>query len=433
MADIIHPVQQTTIDALSDEVCFDDQNLNASICLMLFPTFQILTTIFDRLKFYGNLRCSLVCKRWFNVVNKNVEFMRTVNFQPREENLLDLQTTNTSVLTRDYRTLLLYMYSEFSDLTNLHISLLKKAEYIKLWRCKFQDFLEFKKFVDCCPNAKEFFLHAIEFDELKDIEKETRITEDITSGMVRPVVKCTLNYTSWRVLQCFDNVHELVVEDEEVYDRRQSGAEKLLFIENYASALVSIDLFDWTSDELLLLSTKSQLKLKVICATEQLPLDTLEILKHLFIKQHSTITACSVSQKIPIDMFDDICEYLHNLETFECTITNDAPPNFNNLKKLKKLRSLSLNNNRRRAEILELDIGDLPLTEFKLSGDHAHLKIVLSLSKLTMPSVKKLHIVDTYLEQEAFKALITLMPNLEYLSLYFHVSLFFVFNFMLTS
>jgi hypothetical protein len=368
---------------------------------------QMLTAIFDYLEFRENLDCSLVCKRWLNVMNNNTQFMRTVNLWPLEKDLkyLNKQTMKLTqrqkklnrlykmarTLTRDYRNLYLNQYIKFNILSDIKVSLLETAEKIWFTGCTFQDLMEFKKVVDCCQNAIEFDLFKVEFGNLKYIPKQkSKNKED--NAMVRPV-KCTIILTDWRVLQCCDNIYELnVVQYGHV--RKPSIEENLFLLENYAHKIASIDFNGWTNDELILLSKKGQLR----------------------------SIQCSIHDEIFLKfVLDDMCQHLHNLETFYCTIRDLKHVNFNKLKNLTKLRSLSLD--KIGDDIFELDITELTLTEVTLRKNNVHLKILKKFSQPPMTSMKKLQIINTQIEQQALNAIISLMPNLEYLSSYFEVSL----------
>jgi hypothetical protein len=346
----------------------------------------MLTAIFDRLKFRENLDCSLVCKRWLNVVNNNTQFMRTVRLRPLENYLQYLHK-----MTRDYRNLYLYEIN-LKDLTDIKVSLLETAEKIRLESCKFQDFMEFKKVLDCCQNANEFDLLQIKFGNLKYIPKEKSKNKE-ENEMVRPV-KCKIVLTDWRVLQCFDNISELDV-GRNFFGRNPSVEEKLFLLENYAHTIKSIDLDKWTNDDLVLLSKKGQLR----------------------------SIQCYINDEIYLKfVLNDICQHLHSLETLNCTIVNLEHVNFNKLKTLKKLRSLSLYKNG--GGIFVLDITELTLTELTLRTINAHLKLLKKFSQPPMNSMKKLQIYDTNIDQEALNAIISMTLNLEYLSFYYTVSLY---------
>jgi hypothetical protein len=359
---------------------------------MPFFTLQMLTTIFNCLEFLEHLDCSLVCKRWLSVVNNNTQFMRIVKFKAWENNLEYLHK-HKRTLTRDYRNLYLNEYIKFNILTDIKISLLETAEKIWFAGCTFQDFMEFKKVMDCCQNANEFDLYDIKFGSEKNLPKEkSKNKED--NEMVRPV-KCTIDGTDWRVLQCFDNIYELDVVRNS-YKGKPSVEEKLFLFENYAHTMKSINLYAWTNDELILLSKKGQLR----------SIDSVIIRDEIFLKF----------------VLDDFCQHLHNLETFNCSIVNLEHVNFNILKRLNKLRSFSLYKNGE--GIFELDITELTLTELKLTIIKSHLKILKKFLQPAMTSMKKLQIYDTNIDQEARNAIVSLMPNLEYLSFYYTVSLY---------
>jgi hypothetical protein len=348
----------------------------------------MLTAIFDCLEFRENLKCSLVCKLWLNVVNNNTQFMRTVKFTPPSLNYL-----NKMARTRDYRNLVLNQYiNNFKILTDIEGICLETAEKIWFTGCKFQDFMEFKKVVDCCQNAIEFNLFNIKFENLKYIPKQkSKIKED--NEMVRPV-KCTIKCTDWRILQCFDNISELnVIRNSE---RIPSVEENLFLFENYAHKITSINFNGWTNDELILLSKKGQLR---------------------------SIDHVIISDKIYLKfVLDDICQNLHNLEILNCTIWTLEHVNLNKMKTLKKLRSLFLQKYER--GIFELGITELTLEQLTLKTFNCHLKILKKFSQPAMTSMKKLQIYDTYIDQVAIDAIISLMPNLEYLRFYYEVSLY---------
>jgi hypothetical protein len=315
-----------------------------------------------------------------------------VSFKPWENNLKSLNKMAWT-LTRDYRNLYLNKYIKFNILTDTKVSLLETAEKIWFESSIFQDFMEFKKVLDCCQNANEFNLLQIKFGNLKYIPKEkSKNKED--NEMVRPV-KCTIDCTDWRVLQCFDNIYEVEFVRNDL-GRKPSVKERLFLLENYAHTVMSIKLYRWTNDQLILLSKKGQLLRSI---------DNITIYDDKFFKF----------------VLDDFCQNLHNLEIFNCRIWDVKHVNFNKLKTLKKLRSISLI--KVGESIFELDITDLKLTELTLHTAHAHLKILKKFSQPPMISMKKLQIFHTSLDQEALNAIISLMPNLEYLSSYHDVSL----------
>jgi hypothetical protein len=319
--------------------------------------------------------------------------MRTVRLGLLEKDLQFLHNM-ARTLTRNYKFVCLNRIITFNVLTDIKISLLKKAETIWIRCCIFQDYMEFREVLDCCQNANEFFLYQICFDNINSIPDE-KLKYKENNERVRPV-KCTIERTDWRVLQCFENIYELNVI--QIPFHIPSVKEKLFLFENYAHTIKSINLNEWTNDELLLLSKKGQLR----------SIKSVKIYDENFLKF----------------VLDDICQHLHNLETFKCKIVNLNYVNFN---KLKKLRSLSLTTRGKLWEnnIFELDITELTLIELTLRTKRSmNLKISKKFSQPPMTSMKRLQLYDFNIDQEARNAIASLMPNLEYLYLYFKVSLY---------
>jgi F-box domain len=67
--------------------------------------FQVLNKIFKRINFHGHLRLSGVCKKWHNVVQDDVSFMRTVKFAAGK-------ITKKHKIMRSYRNVLLQDFSK---------------------------------------------------------------------------------------------------------------------------------------------------------------------------------------------------------------------------------------------------------------------------------------------------------------------------------
>jgi hypothetical protein len=378
----------------------------------------MVSKIFSCLKFYGYLRCSLVCTRWFKVVSNDIGFMRTLKFKVIKQVFPETEQHKITTLTRTYRTVSFQECFNFWEPTELKISLLKNAECIEFYACKFKDFFEFKSVVDCCKNAKEFKLACTTFADLTllDVTSQQKMEEG-----AKPV-KCILNLTCWRALSYIQNITQL-----EVHNGLISGFGMTEFLQQYAPVLITLHQYDS--------STKSVLPLLAHCQNLKLQAfslffgrsSNLPALELFLSEQQNYITSLKIDRYALFpDLLDVVCKYLKNLKEFECKLSVTELVNLNALGTLKKLRTLVLNL-REFDEHCHLDISELSLRELFINAYDPHhdqdLKLFDRSCTKVMTSIKELRILDAVLHHDGFNQIIRLMPNLEFLSIFYFVSI----------
>jgi hypothetical protein len=123
---------------------------------------QIISIIFNYLKFETTLRCSLVCKSWFDVINKNIRFMRTVLCK------VPMVEYEVPTLMRTYRA---YRFKECGHWC-FNFSFLSSAERIEFVECCFVNLYQLKTVLDACVNATKFKLHKISFTYPQTVIRE---------------------------------------------------------------------------------------------------------------------------------------------------------------------------------------------------------------------------------------------------------------------
>jgi hypothetical protein len=200
--------------------------------------------------------------------------------------------------------------------------------------------------------------------------------------------------------------------------------EVLFVIENYASIIKSMHIIGHTVEYILeSLANNSTIKLRDL--TLLMSDLNVAVLKQLFIKQQANITSLGCIGKLERQVCDVIAQNLPNLEKLECVLERDESCSVNRLKPLKKLHTLAVEICESEYDDFELDIGELSLTELKVSVDTycRDLKIVNKSQKI-LSSMKKVKITEAFVQAHSFYKIINLMPNLEYLHISAWVSFY---------
>jgi hypothetical protein len=356
--------------------------------------------------------------------------MRAVKFNDRDK------IPRTTSLMRTYKCVSFYAMSE-SDFNNVNneSNLLSNAEYVELFGCHFNGLLEFKAVLDMCKNLKEFKIKSTKFNVLDDIESDTTIHQQ-NRNTVRPI-KCTIECTNWKVLDCFGRISQLGVGGQNREQSENYLKDVGFLLANYASVITHFDV-TYPANELLydyLIYTGSigprNETLKMLASNQILQLHSLTIcdddsgsnvalLQELFFKQHIYITTLRFIAPLTNNVLKRISQNLHSLQTLEGTIRNDIT--LNCLRTLSKLRSLVLTGHEHYSIShinVNLDIGELlSLTDVKLIGRMPmSLDTFNNASRKVMSSMKNISIINVIIPQAALFQIIKFMPNLQYLRL----------------
>jgi F-box domain len=138
MANSKYKDHKTTIDMLPDEVTKKQElHFFAQLPETRMPVFQLLTIIFNRINFEDHLRLSGVCKRWNDVVQTDVLFMRTVKFNAA--GLVNRQTLMRTYKYVEFRVMKpwLHIIDYLSDINTENLQLLlKNAETVDIGNIK---------------------------------------------------------------------------------------------------------------------------------------------------------------------------------------------------------------------------------------------------------------------------------------------------------
>jgi hypothetical protein len=354
--------------------------------------------------------------------------MRTVKFND------SYKIPRTTSLMRTYKCVSFSAMSE-SDFNNLNneTNLLFNAEYVELIGCHFNGLLEFKAVLDMCQNLKEFKIKSTKFNVLDYHESDTTIHQQ-NSNTIRPI-KCTIEWTNWKVLDCFGRISQLVVGGQDIEQSENYLEDVAVILANYASVITHFD-STYPANELLcgnLIYTGSigprYETLSMLASNEILQLHSLTIcdddsgsnvalLQQIFVKQQIYITTLRFFAPLTDNVLEVIGQNLHSLQTLEGTILNDIT--LNCLRTLSKLRSLVLIGHEpdliTRIRV-NLDIGELlALTDVKLIGRiPMYLNTFNNASLKVMSSMKTISIINVYIPQTALFQIIKFMPNLQYL------------------
>jgi hypothetical protein len=329
---------------------------------------------------------------------------------------------------RNYKKVKFYQMPFLNDLTDFKISLLESAELIEFKACKFPDMLVFKTVLDRCKKAKEINLtnmNRCDFTDSKDDLNLKRLKIQQTDEASRPV-RCNLTDSDLEVLSAIQNISQLNFKCNynRYYGISTNENETLFVIENYASIIKSMHISGHTVEHILeSLANNSTVKLRNL--TLLVSGLNVAVMKHLFIKQHTNITSLGCIGILLRKVCDVIAQHLPNLEKLECELKRDVSCSVNRLKPLKKLHTLAVRIYEFEGKDFELDIGELSLTELKVSAYQycRDLKIVNKSQKI-LSSMKKVKITDAFAQADSFYKILNLMPNLEYLHISAWVSFY---------
>jgi hypothetical protein len=373
---------------------------------------QILSIIFNYLKIETTLRCSLVCKRWFDVINKNIRFMRTVLCK------VPMVEYEVPTVMRTYRA---YRFKEYGHWC-FNFSFLSSAEHIEFVECCFVNLYQLKTVLDACVNATKFKLHKISFTYPPHAVIREDSNHFCQTDLKSKKVRCEIGLTCLRALDCFTRLSQVVVKEQ----ADQSSTEYLenitFLLTNYPSVITSLHLNLATEEVLRLLANSKSLQLQSL--TIKNDYINAEALQEFFTKQQTYITSLIIKRALTQDVLEVTCHHLHNLENFECELSKNQSVNLNSLQTIKRLQSLRLDI-KESNELLDLDIGKLSLKELTIFGNQGELLFLRSFnnsSRKIMPCIKKLIIWNVNVERKAFYQIIEFMPNLEYLCIDSYVS-----------
>jgi F-box-like len=380
---------------------------------LFFPIFpaQILTKIIDLLKLKGQLRCSLVSKRWFDVVQNNGKLMRRLVFTLEHEK--DYQRFMTVSLRRVYRNVKFVLLITYEEL-DIHMlassleSLVASAECIQLLRCDLS-IEEFGLLLSWCQTARKFEMKelALRHKEWNDLDVNELIVQPSKLGPV----ECVLERSSCYALMFFEKIEKLSVV---LFDLMfKIDQRTIALLEQWAPVI-----------EKLLVISESKSNVFEIFSIENLQASSLGIVSNhwkmdaiglhqmnQFFELHGghMTNFCYFSASRQQEVFDLICECMVNLESLEVTVDGDL--DLNGLQQLRKLRKVKLLP--ATYSVSELNIPNASFTELILELWNRNIKY----KPCHLPSVKRLEINICVAQLNTIDQFVEMVPNLEHFCL----------------
>jgi hypothetical protein len=371
----------------------------------VFPFFQVLNLIFNRLNFHGHLRLSIVCRRFLQLIANDVTFMRTVNFQAFQTPIRELPIQ--AKLFRTYRTVTMSSYDSFEEFTGLELDLLENAETLNFCSCNFQDTAELVSVLAHCKRLQTVLINS------------RRIKNFVTGPIenFQSPVSIVIDTPNCQSLSCFAEIQQIRVRDWDNWTMQGMAR----FLSQHAAALSVMDIYDRDTDEFLQLLVKTpQLKLKHVNMYFYEP-KHLAQKAQLFALQGASLTSLVAQGSMDQQLFEAICKHLVNLESLDLQVTHLNNVRLSDLQVLPKLKSLAVSFHGFEEEY-DLDLGGLTgLEQLKLSIGPLgkHFKLALRRPMLTLKKLELKFPVD----KQLFGQIATVFPNLTHLELRFYVSI----------
>jgi hypothetical protein len=364
--------------------------------------------IFNRLNFHGHLRLSSVCRRFLEVIENDVKFMRTVNFRAVQIAMRKHTNTIHGKLMRAYRTVTLWHYKNVVDLTDLEQAMLKDVESLNLCTCSFRDTAELVSVLKHCKHLKTVLFNSRRIKNLTANPPKETYSSPVSIVIDIPVCQA---------LNCFTNISQIHVRDWNYWETQDISR----FLSEYSAIVSSMDIYERDSDDYLqLLVQKPELKLKHINMFFYDP-KHVEPKAQLFAHQRTYLTSLAARGFMNQQLFDAIHSNLVNLEALDLQIKYPKNVRLNDLKVLTKLKSLTVSFREFQDEN-DLDISGLvSLEQLKLSISllRRPFKLVLKQPLLKLKKLELRFPVD----KQLFGQMATMFPNLRNLELRFYVSM----------
>jgi hypothetical protein len=361
-----------------------------------FYSFQLLNMTFNRINFHGHLRLSGVCKRWHNLVQNDLLFMRTVLF--KSSSIMD-----ETHLMRSYKCVELHRYEpEDNFIAENWRKLFKNAEIMYI-SCISQDVLNC--IMPLCENLREIVTYSLHptFD--------TTATQ-LTFKHPLPVSVTPETEISPEFLDRFN-----VIANIPNLSFNPGSSYKLLA--KYGAVINSLKISLFRNDSIF----------HRLCQFENLHLQSLYFwyfpkielekdsdVQSFFAKQAPSLEAIEIQGNVDALMIDSMC-LLSNLETIKITCCTSQHLRWNDLNALSKLRCLDF-------ELLDdydeyiLDVSVLTtLAELRISSrsdDTTWLRIKLD---KPMQTLEKLTVSRLVIDLECLEQIVQVMPGLKVLDI----------------
>jgi hypothetical protein len=364
---------------------------------------EVLTKIFNQIDFKSALVCSLVCKRWLEVSNSNINFMSTVN--------LRISVKNIDWICRMIRTYRIISIKTVSfDQINLDEKwkrVLAHCETLKLLDCKFQNNKQVAYILNSCKSLKVLKIVNLVVND-DGIDERDDWEESPNNFPIKLELALHHNISTWTILRLFQilrmQLSGLHLDLRRLYPRYRKISEwtdMLAFIhQNYSSVFI-------------------ELYLDYITEPSWPP---------LFINQIKQLTDLTIDSNPKKIIFNQICENLIELQKLSIYIdrspsTMTDSKDLKNLKSLPKLKSLKVNlPSSKNKEVLKLSISELNLERLTISpsnGDSGPCKLEFSVPTPAqqLTSVKELYLESIQVTRNLLQQIFKQMPNLEVLSI----------------
>jgi hypothetical protein len=357
----------------------------------------MLNMIFNRINFHGHLRLSGVCQKWHNLVQNDVPFMRTVQFQAEK-------LTKRHKLMRSYRNVFLKNFSwEKINVTNNLQKLLENAERID-FGFGYTERATLNCLMPLCGKVKEIRLYRLSsyYHDKTAFTFEHKLPVRITVNEL-----CSEFLDRFTVIENISgleiglNAHAELLED---------------FMAKHGALVNSFSCIG--SGNVGLLSRIETLRLKSLrlyCAG--CPDIEKELVREFFEKQAPFIKSFDISRgSMVVFMFDSMRMLLKNLETVRFTLpTNSDLLRLNDLRTLAKLQCLDLGVYQGDGQTYQLNVSELTaLSDLRISGS-GQLRVF---TDQPMNALKKLTVSGLQLDIQTLEQIVQAMPRLKMLDIY---------------
>jgi F-box domain len=374
----------------------------------------MLNMIFNRVNFHGHLRLSAVCKKWFNLVQDDLLFMRTVKFIASK---MSREGREHELMRYSYRYVCLddhFSNNLSKNRTNNAQSLeklLKNAEKIDFGRTNC-DVLNYV--VPLSKNLRKIHLYDRNYsNEQRAMTFEHPLPVEIVSTNVSAILDR---------FNAITNISSLILDNKNTTEE---------FMAKYAAVVksISLDLNYVLCSMINCLGQIDNLHLQSLdiifnaffLRTEEIK-DSLQL---LFTKQAPSLKSLNFASLIDGTVFDSMRMLLVNLETvhFEFYLSFDEKClRLNDLKVLRKLKSLHIVINTSqissRQYSYHLDVAELTtLTDLRIATTQNGTRLRISSSNEPMEKLEKFEVSCLRIDIEALRQIAMAMPELKVLNI----------------
>jgi plasmid maintenance system antidote protein VapI len=361
--------------------------------------------VFNRINFHGHLRLSGVCKRWLNLVQNDVVFMRSVRFDVRK--MKDHHT-----LVRSYKFVYLnwYGYGRQPDIIPENMQqLLKNAEIIDFGYSAYPS--DLNRIIPFCENAKDIRLGNSTSDK-------TVLTFSHPFPVQLSMVKARIE-NSMPVLDRFSAITKL----SGMMEIESKSSEE--FLAKYAGVTTALAVRLNSSFDKLSQFENLHLESVRLWEYEYARSEKESVAVQVFFEQQAaSLKSIEIVDIINEYFFDPMRMLLVNLEKVKIRYSTRQNLRINNLKVLPKLKFLDLAVIvPAESEFYHLDVGELiTLNELSISnklfyGPHVFQKLRIISHNQPMNMLKKFVILKFNFDHETSEQIVWNMPRLKVLEI----------------